>query len=57
VIKTLEANVGQFLLGCKCPVSQGIVLQEQNPFGDPSRGFGIPIRCLGMRIRVFSQIL
>jgi hypothetical protein len=22
VIKTLEAQVGQFLLGCKCPVSR-----------------------------------
>ena len=31
VIKTLEAQVGQFLLGCKCPVSQGIVMQEQDP--------------------------
>ena len=28
VIKTLEAQVGQFLLGCKCPVSRGIVVQE-----------------------------
>jgi len=27
VIKTLEAQVGQFLLGCKCPVSQSIVVQ------------------------------
>ena len=34
VIKTLEAQVGQFLLGCKCPVSQGIVVQEQEPLGD-----------------------
>ena len=33
-IKTLEAQVGQFLLGCKCLVSQGNVLQEQDPFGD-----------------------
>jgi len=31
VIKTLEAQVGQFLLGCKCPVSRGIVVQEQDP--------------------------
>ena len=29
VIKTLEAQIGQFLLGCKCPVSRGIVMQEQ----------------------------
>ena len=30
VIKTLEAQVGHFLLGCKCPVSRGIILQEQD---------------------------
>ena len=30
VIKTLEAQVGQFLLGCKCPVSRGIDVQEQD---------------------------
>jgi len=34
VIKALEAQVGQFLLGCKCPVSRGIVVQEQDPLGD-----------------------
>ena len=34
VIKTLEAQVDQFLLGCKCLVSWGIVVQEQNPLGD-----------------------
>jgi hypothetical protein len=34
VIKTLEAQVGQFLLGYKCPVSQDIVVQEQDPLGD-----------------------
>jgi len=34
VIKTLEAQVGQFLLGCKCPVSRGIVAQEQDHLGD-----------------------
>ena len=34
VTKTLEAQVGQFLLGCKCPVSRSIVVQEQDPFGD-----------------------
>ena len=28
VIKTLEAQVGQFLLGCKCLVSWGTVVQE-----------------------------
>ena len=34
VIKTLGAQVGQFLLGCKSPVNRGIVVQEQDPFGD-----------------------
>ena len=34
VIKTMEAQVGQFLLGCKCPVSRSIVVQEQDPLGD-----------------------
>jgi len=31
VIKTVEAQVGQFLPSCKCPVSRGIVVQEQDP--------------------------
>jgi len=31
VIKTLEPQVSQFLLGCKCLVSWGIVMQEQDP--------------------------
>jgi len=39
VIKTLEAQVGYFLLGCKCPVSQGIVVQEQDPLGDLPAAF------------------
>ena len=34
VIKTLEAQVGQFLLGFKCPVGRGIVVQEQEPLRD-----------------------
>ena len=34
VIKTLEALVCQFLLGCKRQVSRGIVVQEQDPLGD-----------------------
>ena len=29
----------QFLLGCKCPVSRGIVVQEQDPFGDLPAAF------------------
>jgi len=39
VFKTLEAQVGQFLLGCKCPVSRGIVVQEQDPLGDLPAAF------------------
>ena len=31
VNKTLRAQVGQFLLGCKCPVSRGTVVQEPDP--------------------------
>jgi len=34
VIKTLEAQIGQFLLGCKCLMSQGIIRQEQESLGD-----------------------
>ena len=34
MIKTLEAQVVQFLLGCKCPVSRGIFMKEQEPLGD-----------------------
>jgi len=39
VIKTLEAQVGQFLLGCKCPVSRGIVVQEQDHLGEIPAAF------------------
>jgi len=39
VIKTLKSQVGQFLLGCKCPVSRGIVVQEQDPLGDLPAAF------------------
>jgi len=34
VIDKLETQVGQFLLGCKCPVRRGIVMQEQDLLGD-----------------------
>ena len=40
VIKTLKAQVGQFLLGCKCPVSWGIV-QEQYFHGDLPAAFSL----------------
>ena len=39
VIKTLEAQVGHFLLSCKCPVSRGIVVQEQDPLGELPAAF------------------
>ena len=34
VTKSLEAQIGQFLLGCKSPVSWGIVVQEQDILDD-----------------------
>ena len=39
VINTLEAQVGQFLLGSKCPVSRGIVVQEQGHLGELPAAF------------------
>ena len=41
VIKTLESQVGQFLLGCKWPVSRGIVVQEQDFLGDLPAAFSV----------------
>ena len=39
VIKAMEAQVGQFLLSCKCPLSRDIVVQEQDPLVDlPAAG-------------------
>ena len=45
VIKTLEAQVGQFLVGCKYPVNRGIVVQEQDPVGDLSAACVFPSKC------------
>ena len=47
VIKILEVQVGQCLLGFKCPVSQGTVLQEQEPPGDllAAFSFKMPFNC------------
>jgi len=39
VIKTTEAQAGQFLLGCKCPVSLGIVVQERDILGELPAAF------------------
>ena len=41
MIKKLEAQVDQFLLGGKCPVSRGIVVQEQDPLGELSDVFSL----------------
>ena len=40
-IKTLEAQVGQFLLDCMCPVSLGIVVQEQDPLDELPVAFSL----------------
>jgi len=39
VIKILEAQGGQFLLGCKCPVSRDIDVQEQDHLGELPAAF------------------
>jgi len=38
-IKILESQAGQFLLGCKCPVSRSIFVQEQDQIGDVPAAF------------------
>jgi len=47
--QTLEAQVGQFLLGFKCPVRWGIVLEELDHFGD------FPAACFLQNILQFHQ--
>ena len=39
VNKALEAQVGQFILDCKRPVSRSIVVQEQDALGDLPAAF------------------
>ena len=39
MIRSLEAQLGQFLLGCKWPVSRVTVVQEQDPLGDLTAAF------------------
>jgi len=34
-----EAQVGQFLLDCKCPVNRVIVVEEQDTLGEISEAF------------------
>ena len=36
---TQQAHLGQFLLGCKCPVSRVIFVQEQGPLGELPAAF------------------
>ena len=45
VIKILEAQESQFLLGCKCPLSRGIVVQYQDPLGDLPAACFFPSKC------------
>jgi len=45
MFKELEAQVGQFILGCKCPVSRDIVVQEQDPLGDLPAAGDFPSKC------------
>jgi len=40
-MKTLEAQADQLLLGCKCPVSRDIVVQEQDRLGDLPVAFSL----------------
>jgi hypothetical protein len=49
VIKTLEAQVDQFLLSSKCPVSWGFVVQEQDRLGEITAAFSLkmPFNCTG----------
>ena len=54
VIKTLEAQVRQFFLGCKCPVSRGIFVQEQDLLGDlPAALF--PSKCPSIAPELYEQ--
>jgi hypothetical protein len=39
VIKKMGAQDGRFLVGCKCPVSRGIVVREQEQRGKISEAF------------------
>ena len=41
LVKTLEAQVGQFLQGFKCQVSRGIVVQEQEPLAELTAAFSL----------------
>ena len=56
-IKILEAHVGQFLLGCKCPVRRGIFVQEQNPLEElPAAFFPQNVLQLHQQRRVILRV-
>jgi hypothetical protein len=57
VINTLEAQVGQFLLGCKCLVSQGIVVQEKDLLGDLPVAGVFSSKCPSVAAAEFSNTL
>ena len=57
VIKTLEAHVDQYLLGCKCPVSRGVVVQEEDASGElPEEFFLQNVLQLHQQIRVILRV-
>jgi len=35
----MEAELGQFLVGCMCPMSRGIVVQEQDTLDELPKAF------------------
>ena len=56
VTKTLEFKVGQFLQGCKFPVSRVIVVKEQDSLGDlPVAGI-FPSKCPSIAPAEMSNI-
>jgi len=59
VNKTLETQIGQFLLGCEFPVSRGFVLQKQDPFGDLPAAFFLQklLNCTNRDEQYFTLIV
>jgi len=56
VIKTLEAQVGQFLLDCRCPMSWGSVTKERDPLGELPAAFFL-LKCLSIAPAEISNTL
>ena len=61
VIKKLEVEVGQFLLGCKYPVSRGIVVQEPDTLSELPAAFFLqsvlPIRYAAVKVTTITSRL